>query len=192
MMMALGMFVFSLSTVAYHELQRQTEWKHPSTSRIGTRDAHQYTGPGDDTFTLSGWLAPELTGSLYSLDALRLMGDSGKAWILIQGTGRIYGTFVITSMTEGKTILGKNGAPQRVDFSISLKRTDAGLLAMLGDIGGLKSMASIEGIANRLTDSVNGIIGTAVGNVAGRLDTSLSGVTNKIGGVVTGFTDKLK
>ena len=147
MMMALGMFVFSLPTLAYHELQRQTEWKHPSASRVGTRDAFQYTGPGDDTITLSGWIAPELTGTLFSLDALRLMADSGKAWILIQGTGKIYGTFVITSMTEGKTMLGKNGAPQRVDFSVSLKRTDAGLLAMLGDIGALKSMASLEGIA---------------------------------------------
>lgn len=192
MMMALGMFVFSLPTLAYHELQRQTEWKHPSTSRVGTRDAHQYTGPGDDTITLSGWVAPELTGSLYSLDALRLMADSGKAWILIQGTGKIYGTFVITSMTEGKTMLGKNGDPQRVEFSISLKRTDVGVLALLGDIGALKSMASLEGIANRLTDSVNGAIGSAVGNIVGRADGVVSGITDKIGGVVTGFTDKLK
>lgn len=191
MMMILGMFVFSLPTLAYHELQRQSEWKHPSTSRVGTRDAHQYTGPGDDTITLSGWVAPELTGSLYSLDALRLMADSGKAWILIQGTGKIYGTFVITSMTEGKTILGKNGDPQRVDFSISLKRTDAGLLSMLGDIGALKSMASIDGITNRLTDTVNGAIGSVVGGVVGKIDGVVSGITDKIGGVVNGITDKV-
>lgn len=192
MMMILGMFVFSLPTLAYHELQRQTEWKHPSTARVGTRDAHQYTGPGDDTITLSGWVAPELTGSLYSLDALRMMADSGKAWILIQGTGKIYGTFIITSMTEGKTMLAKNGDPARVDFSISLKRTDAGLLSMLGDIGALKSMASLEGIANRLTDSVNGAIGSVVGGVVGKVDGIVSGITDKVGGVVTGITDKLK
>ena len=41
MMMILGMFVFSLPTLAYHELQRQTEWKHASTARVGLRDAHQ-------------------------------------------------------------------------------------------------------------------------------------------------------
>lgn len=192
MMMVLGMFVFSLPTLAYHELQRQSEWKHPSASRVGTRDAFQYTGPGDDTITLSGWVAPELAGTLYSLDALRLMADSGKSWILIQGTGKIYGTFVITSMSEGKTILGKDGDPQRVDFSIGLKRTDASLLSLLGDIGGIKSMASIEGIANRLTDSVNGVIRSNVPGIVGRMDNSISGITDKIGGVVTGITDQWK
>jgi phage protein U len=71
MMMILGMFVFSLPTLAYHELQRQTEWKHASTARVGLRDAHQYVGPGDDTITLSGWVAPELTGSPPSRSASR-------------------------------------------------------------------------------------------------------------------------
>jgi len=35
MMMALGMFVFSLRTAAYQELQRQTDWRHASNNRIG-------------------------------------------------------------------------------------------------------------------------------------------------------------
>jgi hypothetical protein len=79
-----------------------------------------------------------------------------------------------------------------VDFAISLKRTDASLLLLLGDIGGLKSMASIEGIANRLTDSVNGVIKSNVPGIVGRMDTSLSGITDKIGGVITGYTDQWK
>jgi len=78
MMMILGMFVFSLPTLAYQELQRKTQWKYASNGRIGRRDAKQFTGPGDDTITLSGWVAPELTGSLYSFDALRLMADTGN------------------------------------------------------------------------------------------------------------------
>jgi phage protein U len=90
MMMILGMFVFSLPTLAYQELQRQTQWKFASNSRVGRRDALQFTGKGDDAITLSGWIAPELTGSVFSLDALRLMADTGKSWFLIQGTGRIW------------------------------------------------------------------------------------------------------
>ena len=39
MMMALGMFVFSLETLAYQEFQRQTDWRHGSTSRIGSTPA---------------------------------------------------------------------------------------------------------------------------------------------------------
>jgi phage protein U len=161
MMMILGMFVFSLPTLAYQELQRQTEWKHPNTSRVGARDAHQFTGKGDDTITLSGWIAPELTGSVYSLDALRLMADTGKSWILIQGTGRIFGSFVITSMTEGRTVLGQDGDAGRIEFSITLKRTDEsvlGLLNTLGDLGSIKNMLSLEGISN----SVNNVVSAGV------------------------------
>ena len=63
MMMALGMFVFSLETLAYQEFQRQTDWRHGSTSRIGTNPARQYLGRGDDSITLPGVLLPGLAGS---------------------------------------------------------------------------------------------------------------------------------
>jgi len=165
MMMALGMFVFSLPTLAYQELQRQTEWKHPSTARVGTRDARQFTGKGDDTITLSGWIAPELTGSLYSLDALRLMADTGKSWILILGTGRIYGSFVITNMTEGRTVLARNGDAGRIEFSLTLKRTDASVLGMLntlGDLASIKNMLSLEGLGKSASNAL--AIGTATFN----------------------------
>ncbi|MEG1115631.1 MAG: phage tail protein, partial [Janthinobacterium sp.] len=174
MMMILGMFVFSLPTLAYHELQRQTEWKHASTARVGLRDAHQYVGPGDDTITLSGWVAPELTGSLYSLDALRMMADTGKSWILIQGTGRILGSYRITSMTEGRSILDGSGGARRVEFSIALKRDDDGVLAMvgLGDIGDLKNMLSIDGMTSSIAGAAKSAVGSVVGNVVG-------GITSK-------------
>jgi len=158
MMMALGMFVFSLPTLAYQELQRKTEWKHPSTSRVGVRNARQFTGKGDDTITLSGWIAPELTGSVYSLDALRLMADTGKSWILIAGTGRILGSYIITGMTEGRTVLGQDGDAGKIDFSITLERTDEsvlGLLNTLGDLGSIKNMLSLEGIGNSVNNAIN-------------------------------------
>jgi phage protein U len=158
MMMVLGMFVFSLPTLAYQELQRKTDWKHPSTSRVGARNARQFTGKGEDTITLSGWIAPELTGSVYSLDALRLMGDTGKSWILIAGTGRIYGSFVITGMTEGRTVLGQIGDAGKIDFTITLERTDEsvlGVLNSLGDLGSIKNMLSLEGISNSANNAIN-------------------------------------
>jgi phage protein U len=175
MMMILGMFVFSLPTLAYQELQRKTNWKHPSTPRFGLRNARQYTGLGDDTITLSGWIAPELTGSLYSLDALRLMADTGKSWILIQGTGRIYGSFVIESMTEGRTVLDNDGDARRVEFSITLERTDEGVLPLLGlgDISEFKNMLSLDSITNSVAGSAKDAIGSVVG-----------GITGKIGGII--------
>lgn len=132
MMMALGMFVFSLHTLAYQELQRQTDWRHPSSSRVGTNPARQFAGRGEDAITMPGIILPELAGSPISLDALRMMADTGKAWPLVEGTGRILGIWVIESVSETRTLFFPDGTARRIEFSISLKRVDDGKVDMLG------------------------------------------------------------
>lgn len=62
MMMALGLFVFSLSTLPYQELQRKRGWRYASNNRVGKRPARQFAGEDDETIQLSGVLLPELTG----------------------------------------------------------------------------------------------------------------------------------
>ncbi|MDR8014094.1 phage tail protein [Ectopseudomonas guguanensis] len=136
MMMALGMFVFGMHTLAYQEFQRQNEWRHNSTSRIGARPARQYTGPGDETITLPGVLLPEIAGSTLSLDTLRVMADTGKAWPLIEGTGRIYGIYVIENMSETRTYFFSDGAARRIEFSLVLKRVDESRVDLLGSLTG--------------------------------------------------------
>nr|DAH88461.1 MAG TPA: hypothetical protein [Caudoviricetes sp.] len=132
MMLALGMFVFSLSTAAYQELQRQTEWRHASNSRIGAVPARQFLGRGDDTITLPGIILPELAGSALSLDAIRLMANIGKAWPMVEGSGRIYGLWVIESLSETKTLFFRDGTPRRIEFNLSLKRIDDDRIDLLG------------------------------------------------------------
>ena len=129
MMMSLGQFVFSLSTLAYQELQRRTSWKHASTSRVGGRNARQFTGPGDDTITLTGWFAPDQgIGKLSSLTELRTMADEGDAYVLVDGTGTVYGAFVIEGLDEGQSLHQKDGTPRRVEFTLNLTRVDDGLV----------------------------------------------------------------
>lgn len=137
MMMALGMFVFGMHTLAYQEFQRQTEWRHSSTNRVGTNPARQYLGRGDDTITLPGVLVSGLTGTQVSLDVLRQMADTGKAWTLIEGTGRIYGLWVIESMQETRTYFFKDGAARRIEFTLTLKRIDDGETDRLGALTGI-------------------------------------------------------
>ena len=132
MMCALGMFVFSLSTAAYQELQRQTDWRHASNNRVGAAPARQFVGRGDDSITLPGIIFPELAGSALSLDALRLMANTGKAWPMLEGSGRINGLWVIESLSETKTIFFSNGTPRRIEFTLSLKRTDDDRIDLLG------------------------------------------------------------
>jgi phage protein U len=132
MMLALGMFVFSLSTAAYQALQRQTEWRHTSSNRVGSAPARQFLGRGDDSITLPGVILPELAGSALSLDALRLMANTGKAWPMVEGTGRIYGLWIIESLSETKTLFFRDGTPRRIEFTVSLKRIDDDRIDLIG------------------------------------------------------------
>lgn len=134
MMLALGMFVFSLHTAAYQEMQRQTDWRHPSTARIGAQPARQFLGKGEDAITLPGLILPELAGTALSLDTLRHMADTGKAWPLVEGSGRLYGLWVIESLSETRTLLFRDGTARRIEFSLSLKRIDDGRTDLLGTV----------------------------------------------------------
>lgn len=134
MMMGLGQFVFSLSTLAYQDLQRQTQWRHPSSSRVGAAPARQFVGPGDDTIALQGLLVPELVGDTASLDELREMADTGAAWPLVEGTGRVYGFFVIDSLSEGRTLFFQDGASRRIEFTINLIRVDEDRVERIGTL----------------------------------------------------------
>jgi phage protein U len=131
-MMALGLFVFGLDTVPYQQLQRQTSWRHPSSSRVGLRPASQFAGPGDDTVTLSGTLYPELTGGRVSMAMLRYMGETGKAWPLLEGTGYFYGVYVIEDLSETGSVFFADGAARKIDFSLKLKRVDDDVPDIIG------------------------------------------------------------
>lgn len=133
MMMALGNFVFSLQTLAYQEFQRQSAWRHGSTNRIGTNPALQYLGPGDETVTLPGTLLPELAGKAVSLDEIRTMANTGKAWALVEGTGKVYGLYVIESLSETQSYFFNDGTARRIEFSIALKRVDDDRVDLLGN-----------------------------------------------------------
>lgn len=123
-LMNLGMFVFDLPTLAYDQLKWRCAWKHASTDRVGARPAGQYVGPGDITITLTGSLAPIAMGDIGSLNELRDMADSGEAWPLLDGAGRNFGAFVITSLDEDQKSIMDNGVPRISDFSLSLQRMD--------------------------------------------------------------------
>lgn len=127
----LGYFVFSLHTLAYQDLQRQLAWRHASTSRVGSRPAHQFIGPEDETITLNGVLLPELAGTRLSLELLAAMAETGNAWPLIQGDGTLFGEYLITSIQTTGTLHYQDGAPRRIEFQITLKRTDS---TLLGDL----------------------------------------------------------
>ena len=123
-MMALGQFIFGLDSLAYQQLQRQQEWRHPSNSRVGARPARQFVGPGEDSITLTGIHAPEFRGPRRVLDDLRAMADAGKAYALVSGTGDVLGAWVIDGVQESASYFTAQGVARRVEFTLTLKRVD--------------------------------------------------------------------
>ncbi len=77
-------------------------------------------------------LLPALAGAQISLDTLRYMADTGKAWPLVEGTGKIYGTWVIENLSETRTLFFRDGQARRIEFTLSLVRIDDGRVDMLG------------------------------------------------------------
>lgn len=123
-LMALGMFLFEIGTLAHDEMQRRTDWQFARSQRVGARDATQYTGPGDETISLSGAVYDEIADGRVSLDDLRTMADDGEALPLVGGDGIVYGNFVITAIDERHAFLLADGRARRIDFGIDLLRVD--------------------------------------------------------------------
>ncbi|MBT9431075.1 phage tail protein [Candidatus Sodalis endolongispinus] len=153
MMMALGLFVFMLHTVPYQEFQHQMAWRRPSNSRIGRPPQSQFLCPDEETVTLSGVLLPEITGGRVSLMALQKMAETGKAWSLIEGNGAIHGMFVIESLSRPKSVFLSDGAARRIEFTLTLKRTDENLKEMFGDLS-----QQLNDLSGTLSDTLGGLL----------------------------------
>lgn len=134
MMMTLGLFVFGMETLPYQKFTHDLAWRHPASGRVGLRPARQFAGVDDETISLSGVLLPEISGGDLSLDLIRLMGDSGQQWPMIEGTGRVYGFFVIDKLSTTKELFFQDGKARRIEFTLSLVRVGDDDLDKIGAI----------------------------------------------------------
>ncbi|WP_371333846.1 phage tail protein [Klebsiella quasipneumoniae] len=157
MMLALGMFVFMRQTLPHQTMQRDAEYLWPSNSRVGKRDSFQYLGPGEERITLAGVLYPELTGGKLTMTAIRLMADEGRAWPLLDGTGTIYGMYVINNISETGSLFFADGTARKIDFTLTLTRVDESLAALYGDIG--EQANALIGKTGNMASSVAGMVG---------------------------------
>lgn len=153
MMMSLGLFVFKLNTLPYQTLGRIVNYNWQENTRIGQRPVSQFLGLGKESVKLSGLLLPEVTGGISYLQTLEAMAESGRAWPLIEGSGTIYGMFIIESMTHDNTQINSNGQARSINFSVNLKRVDESQAAMFGDL-----LAQAEGLFNKASSAVSNFV----------------------------------
>ena len=123
-MMQLGSFQFSITTAAYQELHRRTEHTWAAQDRFGKMPALQYTGPAGDTITLTGIIYTEWRGGTGQLDAMRRLAARGQPQLLVDGTGRLLGRWVIESVEEGQTVFAAAGRPRKQQFTIQLRKRE--------------------------------------------------------------------
>ncbi|WP_145530107.1 phage tail protein [Yersinia alsatica] len=159
MMLALGMFIFMRQTLPYQNFQRNAEYRWPSNSRVGQRDAFQFLGIGEEKITLGGVLYPELTGGKITMTTLRLMAEEGRAWPLLDGSGTIYGMYVINNVSETDSVFFADGTPRKIDFTLTLTRVDESLAALYGDIG--KQSKTLIGNNGDMVAKLAGAVGAS-------------------------------
>lgn len=148
MMMVYGMFVFELKTLPHQQLQQNKSWRHVKNERINRSASWQYIGAGEDQITLSGVLYPEITGGEVSLTVLTTQAYTGRPWPLIDGTGQIYGMYVITGLQTTRSELDRYGKAKKIEFSIGFQRCDEDLRERL-------QSSSVSDLLTGLKDGVN-------------------------------------
>lgn len=134
MMMILGMFPFALQTTPYQTSNQSNTWRHVKNDRVGKSPRYQYIGPDEEPITLSGTLYPEISGGDVSLAILETMAYTGRAWPLIEGTGKIYGMYVIDGLTQNRTEFFQDGKARKIDFTLSLKKVSEDIREKLAEI----------------------------------------------------------
>lgn len=122
-MMALGDFIFSISTLAYDQLTITDEWRWAEQPRIGKNDALQYTGRPNPTISLNGKTHLYfLDGVQYGqLDKLRERGSVLTPQQLVTGRGDVKGYWVITNLTDNQTAFISQGTVKVQNFTLTLK-----------------------------------------------------------------------
>ncbi|WP_254909324.1 phage tail protein [Salmonella enterica] len=122
-MMGIGeSFIFSISTVAYSQLQRSDEWRWAEQTRFGQNDALQLTGRPNPEITVTGKIhALFMDGcGIGQLDKLRSLGNAGDPQQMVMGTGEVMGYWVIKALNDNQTKFLTGGAPKSQDFTLKL------------------------------------------------------------------------
>ncbi|WP_456267641.1 phage tail protein [Kushneria sp. AK178] len=125
-MLKLGRYAFCVDTAAYQQLHRATRWTWASQSRVGAREALQYTGKAGEVITLDGIIYPEYRGGAGQLDRMRAEADKARPLLMVDGNGYIHGRWVVESIEETGEIHARGGTPRRQRFVIQIRYRDDG------------------------------------------------------------------
>ena len=122
-MMQLGSIQFSLNTAAYQTLKRSSQYLWASNARVGQRPALQSVGMGEETLNFSGDIYPHYAGGMGQVDAMREEAKKGEPLMLVDGHGRIWQHWCITTIEETQTLFDIDGTPLKIVFRLQITRS---------------------------------------------------------------------
>lgn len=182
-MLRLGAYTFSLNTAAYQEFSRTSEWVWAALQRLGQDDALQSTGNGPDTIRLSGVIYPEHRGGTGQMDAMRALGAQRIPQALIDGRGRMLGSWVITRLDERGGIFAQRGVARRQEFEMELRRAPddaAGAVGIVASIVVSAPVTSALGLGQAAAATAAKGPASMLSSLTGSLST-LSGMAAQLG-----------
>lgn len=153
-MLKVGDIKFGISGPAYKAFVHEIEANWAAQGRINRRPALQFVGIGAEKISLTGTIYGLLAvgGSPLGINQLKQIESSLLSpgpQMVMDGTGRRYGYFIIRSLKEERSAFIINGAPQKQEFTVNLERYGEDMLrddaVMDAGAGGLPSDGSTGG-----------------------------------------------
>lgn len=121
-LMKLGDFVFSMDTVNPDSYNNNVGWNWQEQSLIDEYPQLQFTSYQAQTKTINGKIYPNFKGSLWQIEQLIAYADTAEPLTLVDGSGRILGDWVITSVNYTEDSLDRDGNARRIGFQIDIKK----------------------------------------------------------------------
>jgi phage protein U len=120
-MMALGTFRFGVNRASYQMFTRDAAYRWAKQDRLGRDPALQYLGPDAEEITLEGVIYPHFKGGLRQMELMRAVARLGQPMMLVDGLGFVWQRWVITRVSETKSLFLADGAPRRIEFNVTLR-----------------------------------------------------------------------
>lgn len=143
MLYQVGAVQLDVYPVNVNEITHKVGADFASHDVIGAPKPLEFTGPADETLSLSGQLVTHRhIGALEGLDALKTMARSGEPQMVMRGDGKCFGWMAIKSVEGKETYLDGSGVGRIIAVTVELQVAPDGPSngAMDGMLGAFASL----------------------------------------------------
>ena len=214
-MLGLGEFRFEIATLAYQKFSLSQSWRWQEQARIHRDPALQFVGRNIGEIELDGVIYPSFKGGLAQVEAMRALADVGKPLQLVDGLGRIWGAWVITEISDTRTVFTDDGQPRKLEFRVKLKaygEDDLGQATINPATRAASAMASVTSVteataklealttaAEALPEITPAMMPTALQSaisatqeVVAEVTQTVAGMANEVSGAINGAVGELR